>query len=117
MDLESNAFITRSSWFNSEKCKIIKYADDTAIVGQCSDNGSEYKSVVNNFIKWSSDNYLDLNVTKIKQMVIDFRREQPVHESLKLCGKDVEIVKEYKYLGTIIDDQLCMHESSSRSYI
>ena len=90
--------------------KIIKYADDTATVGLCSNNDSEYRSVVDSFMKQCSDNYLDLNATKTKEMVTDFRREQPVHGSLQIYGQDVEIVKEYKYLGTIMDNQLYINQ-------
>lgn len=41
-----------------------------------------------------------------------------VHESLKICGRDFEIVKlkEYKYKGSIIDDQLCMNPTSEAPY-
>lgn len=29
------------------------------------------------FVEWYDDNYLDLNVKKIKELIIDFRRDRP----------------------------------------
>lgn len=51
--------------------------DDTSLLpllyGAQSDNGCAQTS----FVEWYDDNYLDLNVKKIKELIIDFRRDRP----------------------------------------
>ncbi|KAK3573362.1 hypothetical protein QTP86_024118, partial [Hemibagrus guttatus] len=60
---------------------IIKFTDDTTVVGLISKNN------------------LSLNVDKTKEMVVDFRRAQNGHSPLFIDGSSVEIVKSTKYLG------------------
>lgn len=56
----------RSSFPN---CTILKYADDTAIVGKIiNDNCNDYIAQVNSFVEWCKMNYLNLNVKKPKEM-------------------------------------------------
>ena len=43
---------------------------------------------------------LDLNVSKTKEMVIDFKRNQTDIPPLFIQDKEVERVNEYKYLGS-----------------
>ena len=63
---------------NTESCHIQKFSDDSAIVG-CIRDGQEceYRSLVDNFVQWCRNNHLQLNATKTKEMVVDFRRSQP----------------------------------------
>ena len=51
------------------KCKIIKYADDTVVIGLIdSDNDeSEYRNTISYVADWCSNNFLDPNVTKNKR--------------------------------------------------
>jgi hypothetical protein len=65
-----------------------------------------YFNEVLKFYDWCKENYLNLNVDKTKELVIDFRRKQTVIEDLVIDGKKVERVTEYKYLGTVIDSKL-----------
>lgn len=43
-------------------------------------------------------NYLDLNPSNTKEMLVDFRRDQPTAPTLEV--KIVECVEKFKYLGT-----------------
>ena len=52
------------------------------------------------------DSYLDLNVDKTKEMMVDFRRQGCAHVAIQIHGEPVEIVNSYKYLGTIFEDTL-----------
>ena len=55
------------------------------------------------FVDWCDNSYLDLNVTKTKEMMsVDFRRQEQSWED----NNEVEIVSKYKHLGTIFDDKL-----------
>ena len=93
------------SSFNS--CSVIKYADDTVIIGRIlNDDRNEYLHQVNDFVKWCDVNFLNLNVTKTKEMILDFRKKQTNFPPLVIKSENVERVKEYKCLGVIIDDQL-----------
>lgn len=47
-----------------------------------------------------------LNVKKTKEMVFDFRKRRTEIAPLKIADEDVDIVTEYKYLGTYIDSKL-----------
>ena len=55
---------------------------------------------------WGKDYHLLLNVSKTKKIVVDFRRDPPPPRPLVINGEEVEIVGEYKYLGSIIDCKL-----------
>ncbi|TWW73111.1 hypothetical protein D4764_15G0005050 [Takifugu flavidus] len=63
--------------YHSETCHLQKYSDDTVIVG-CVENGQEdeYRDLVESFVRWSRENLLQLNVTKTKEMVVDFRKSK-----------------------------------------
>jgi hypothetical protein len=92
-----------------QSCQIIKYADDTVLVG-CISNDVEcdYFEEINYFTTWCKDNFLTLNVTKTKEMLIDFRIKKSPLVPVKIDNESVEVVDKYKYLGVIIDDQLSM---------
>jgi len=52
-----------------------KFADDTLVVGLISgNNGKAYLEDVANLSLWCQDNSLMLNVSKTKELIVDFRR-------------------------------------------
>lgn len=73
-----------------------------------------YREEVRLFADWCRTNNLVLNVEKTKEMVIDFRRNQPVHAPIHINGTAVEIVKNTKFLGVHVADNLSwdLHTSS-----
>jgi hypothetical protein len=89
----------------TETTPLIKFSDDTALQ-DLSNSDSAYLQEVDKFTAWCKENYLDLNVKKTKEMVIDFRRNPDSVPVLFIDGTKVERVGEYKYLGTIIDSKL-----------
>ena len=48
----------------------------------------------------------ELNVSKTKEMVIDFRKTTRGSEPITIKGIEVERVSVYKYLAVMIDDRL-----------
>ncbi|KAI4891375.1 hypothetical protein NFI96_006357 [Prochilodus magdalenae] len=56
-------------------CHIVKFADDTAVVG-CITNSDEsgYRQEVEHLEGWCRKNNLCINVKKTKEMIVDFRR-------------------------------------------
>ena len=93
--------------YNTESCHIQKFSDDSAIVG-CIRDGQEgeYRSLVDNFVQWCRNNHIQLNTTKTKEMVVDFRRSQPPLLPVSIKGVSVEVVNTYKYLGVHMDNKL-----------
>jgi len=96
---------------NSTSCKIIKYADDTAILGLIKNNDCTlYMETINNVTEWCKDNCLDLNVSKTKEMLFDFRRVKPEIRPVCIDDTNVDVVKTYKYLGVNIECNLKWEE-------
>ncbi|XP_076843384.1 E3 ubiquitin-protein ligase TRIM47-like isoform X1 [Brachyhypopomus gauderio] len=93
--------------YDSESCHMQKFSDDTAIVG-CVRNGQEmeYRSLIEDFVVWCKANHLQLNITKTKEMCIDFRRSRPSQQPVSIDGVNVEMVKAYKFLGVHLDERL-----------
>ena len=87
---------------------IIKYADDTVILGLISNEEdiTTYIHENNNFVDWGDYNFLNLNVKKTKEMIIDYSRSPKENTPVNIKGANVEKVEEYKYLGNIIDHKL-----------
>ncbi|KAK3518194.1 hypothetical protein QTP70_033888, partial [Hemibagrus guttatus] len=86
---------------------IIKFADDTTVVGLISKNDeSAFREQVQRLTAWCKANNLSLNVEKMKEMVVDFRRAQSDHSPLDIDGSNVEIVKSTKFLGVHLVEDL-----------
>ncbi|TWW77716.1 hypothetical protein D4764_12G0011060 [Takifugu flavidus] len=80
-----------------------KNSDDTVIVGCVENEEDEYRDLVESFVRWSRENLQQLNVTKTKEMVVDFSKST---SPPSISGKDVEIVPSYKFLGVQLDNKL-----------
>ena len=87
------------------KTPTVKYSDDTAIE-DLSKSDSVYFSEVHKFSAWCKENYLDLNIAKTKEMVVYFRKNPPPVPELIIDDVVVERVAEYRYLGTVLDNNL-----------
>ena len=55
---------------------------------------------LDDFTEWCDEPYLDLNVNKTKEVIVDFRRY--TYGAIQIRGETVEIVHSYKYLGMIM---------------
>ena len=99
-------------------CSILKFADDTALVGVIKNDHdlTNYYDDVNKFVLYCDNNHLDLNTTKTKEMIIDFRRCRPTqdHVQLKINSENIAFVEHYKYLGVTIDNKLRFDEHVTR---
>ncbi len=56
---------------------IVKFADDTVVLGLISNNDeTTYLDEVERLTSWCQDNCLSLNVSKTKELMVDFRKRQ-----------------------------------------
>ena len=100
----------------SDNCHVIKYADDTVIIGNITNNDEiSYFRQVSSFVEWCQCNYLNLNVKKTMEMFVDFRKIRN-YEPLAIMNENVKVVEQYKYLGVFIDNQLTFTENVNNLY-
>ncbi len=87
---------------------IIKFADDTTVVGLISNNDeTHYREEVSQLAEWCGANNLSLNVEKTKEVVMDFRRRNSTdHPPLTIDSSTVERVSSTKFLGVHITEDL-----------
>ncbi len=86
---------------------IIKFADDTSVVGLISNNDEiHYREEVAKLAEWCGANKLSLNVGKTKEVVMDFRRNSVDHPPLTIDSSTVERVSSTKLLGVHITEDL-----------
>ena len=67
------------SWITdyTGSCHLQKSSDDSAVVGCISEGQEEeYWALVDNFVEWTGQNHLWLNISKTREMVIDFKEEE-----------------------------------------
>ncbi len=87
---------------------IVKFADDTVVLGLISNNDeTTYLDEVERLTSWCQDNGLSLNVSKTKELIVDFRkRQQRPYTPLMITGTPVEKVSSFKYLDVNISEDL-----------
>uniref|UniRef100_A0A4W5L6E0 Reverse transcriptase domain-containing protein n=1 Tax=Hucho hucho TaxID=62062 RepID=A0A4W5L6E0_9TELE len=70
---------------------IIKFADDTTVVGLITNNDeTAYREEVRALGVWCQENNLSLNVSKTKEMIVDFRKQEREHPPIHIEGTVVE---------------------------
>ena len=86
----------------------VKYKVTTIINMSLSDNS--YFLEIQRFVEWCHANFLTLNVSKTKEIIIDFRLLKEIPPPVIINEQSVEIVHKYKYLGLVIDFKLNWNE-------
>ncbi|KAK3510921.1 hypothetical protein QTP70_027108 [Hemibagrus guttatus] len=94
---------------------IIKFADDTTVIGLISNNNeTAYRAEVQHLVAWCADSNLLLNTSKMKKLIIDFRREKGrTNDPIHINGMAVECVSIFKFLGTHISEDLSWTTNTS----
>ena len=98
---------------------MIKYADDTALVGRLfakTDSLASFDHEISEFVQWCDKNHLEINTKKTKDMVFDFRRNKTHVPATVIKGESLERVTEFKYLGIEIDNQLIFDKCAKSKY-
>jgi hypothetical protein len=88
---------------------IIKFADDTAVVGLINDK-TAYREEVRGLAVWCQNNNLYLNIIKTKEMIVDYRKRRTEHSPILIDGaveeQVVEQLESFKFLGVHITNKL-----------
>uniref|UniRef100_A0A3B5QBX0 Reverse transcriptase domain-containing protein n=1 Tax=Xiphophorus maculatus TaxID=8083 RepID=A0A3B5QBX0_XIPMA len=94
---------------------VVKYADDTTVVGLISDNNeTHYREEILQLTQWCSANNLVLNTGKTKEVIVDYRRSRKTdHTPLLIDGEVVERVDNIKFLGLHITSDLSWNTNTS----
>ena len=90
-----------------ESVVLVKFSDDTTVSGLISEcDESIYREEVQRMVTWCDQNNLVLNVSKTKEIVVDFRTKPTEITPLVINDETVEIVSDFKFLGCIISNNL-----------
>ncbi len=102
------SFYTHDCVSSHSSTSIVKFADDTVVLGLISNNDeTAYLDEVEKLTSWCEDNCLSLNASKSKELIVDFRkRQQRPYTPLMISGTPVERVISFKYLGVNISEDL-----------
>ena len=68
----------------------------------CDRDETTYRAGVEKLLLWCSDNNLNLNIHKTKELIMDFRKHRQDYTPLLINGEQVETVTTFKFLGTCI---------------
>ena len=109
---------TNDCQINSDILKLLKFADDSSIIAllRSPEDETVYTNYIHDFTKWCVDHNLLLNVSKTKELVIDFRKNKEPINPIKISDQNVTQVESYKYLGVTIDNQLKWDEHASITF-
>ncbi|KAM3861147.1 inverted formin-2-like [Diretmus argenteus] len=80
---------------------------DTSVVGLITNNDeSDYRREVEELVRWCENNNLILNISKTKELIVDFRKNTSLLLPLHINGEVVENVSSFRFLGTTIHESL-----------
>ncbi|KAK1799610.1 hypothetical protein P4O66_000381 [Electrophorus voltai] len=87
---------------------IVKFADNTVVMGLISDNDEKaYLEETKHLENWCQENNLLLNVSKSKELIVDCSKKQEQHyQPVRISGTTVERVDSFRYLGVHISQDL-----------
>ena len=98
---------------NHNNTHFVKFADDTAILSLLTGNQHVHGPALDVFVDWCDLSFLELNINKTQELIIDFRTREHACSKSVIHGKEVQIVSTYKYLGTVFDDKLTWDENTN----
>uniref|UniRef100_A0A8C4DKS3 Reverse transcriptase domain-containing protein n=1 Tax=Dicentrarchus labrax TaxID=13489 RepID=A0A8C4DKS3_DICLA len=98
---------TNSCNSSHQSVRLLKFADDTSLIGLISGGDeSAYRWEIDHLVTWCSQNNLELNALKTVEMVVDFRKNPAPPAPIILCDSPVDSVESFRFLGTIITQDL-----------
>ena len=90
---------------------LLKFADDVVITGMIDSITGErnYRATIKKCVTWCNDHNLQLNNSKTKEIVFDFRKGSTSRDNaITVNDVRIECVNECKYLGVMLDDTLSL---------
>lgn len=63
---------------------------------------AHHRDTTESFVTWWEANYLDLNVLKTNELVVDFRKRKDVFNPIFIHGEEIGTGDSYKYLGVVV---------------
>ncbi|KAK0141369.1 hypothetical protein N1851_021622 [Merluccius polli] len=98
---------TNSCTSSHQSIKLLKFADDTTLIGLISDGDeSAYRWEADHLVTWCHQNNLELNALKTVEMIVDFRKNSASPATITLCDSTIDTVESFRFLGTIISQDL-----------
>ena len=92
---------------------LVKFADYIALVARLWDENS----LAENFLhldllnSWFKESFLDLNVSKTRELVSDSRKEKEPFVSVTADQQFIKVVSSFEYLGIVVDSKLCFNDN------
>ena len=84
-----------------------KYVDDSMLAEVVQQDGlSSMPNAVSDVQRWSTENKLQLNADKCKEMVIDLKKVKHQFHTISVNSKELELVDSVKILGITISNSL-----------
>ncbi|KAK1784591.1 hypothetical protein P4O66_003261 [Electrophorus voltai] len=83
---------------------IVKFADDTVVMGLISDNDERAYLEEIKLENWCQENNLLLNVRTTKELIVDCSKKH--YQPVRISGTTVERVDSFRYLGVHISQDL-----------
>ena len=85
------------------------------MVGLITNNDqTAYREGVRELAVWCQDNNLSLNVSKTKELIVDYRKRRAKQAPINIDGAVVERVESFKFLGVHITNKLsCSKHTNS----
>ena len=95
---------------DDEVLKLVKFADDMALVARLKDENSlsVYFDFISKIVNWFHESFLIVNITKTKELCLESKRaaDPSLLRPVQIRSEKVEQVNSFKYLGVTIDDNL-----------
>jgi hypothetical protein len=86
---------------------IIKFADETTVIGLITDNNeTAYREEIRDLTVWCQDNNIFVNLSKTKELLVDYRKRRAEHSPIHIDWAVVEKVESFKFLGVHISKDL-----------
>ena len=102
-----NSLFTHDCMVKHDSNTIIKFADDTTVEGLITDNDeTAYREEVRELTVWCQDNNLSLNVSKRKELIVDYSKRWAEQAPINIDGAVEEQVESFKFLGIHITNKL-----------
>lgn len=108
---------TNSLTSTHSSVSILKYADDTTIIGLITNNNEyHYREQVTQVATWCQNNNLQLNTSKTQELIVDFSRSPTYKTSILISTQPITITDSFKFLGTYISSTLKWRQHSHQIY-